>query len=233
MLPERDERMQKNYQGYRLDWENLRREWPLWVWMAVLLLAAVVVYPHLPERVPIHWNFQGQVDGYGSRAFGAFFAPLLCVGIYLLMLFLPLIDPKRQNYARFAGAYRLLRWGMVLFFSGLYLVTLLVSLGYLLDVGALVKAGVGMLLMLIGNFMGQFRHNYFVGIRTPWTLASEEVWDRTHRLSARLWVAAGLLLIALSPVGAVWAAYAYFALLMTVVFVPIVYSYWRFQKSAG
>ncbi|HHV63206.1 MAG TPA: DUF1648 domain-containing protein [Firmicutes bacterium] len=219
--------------GYGLKWETLRQDWPLWVWMAGLLVAGLFLYPILPERVPSHWNIRGEVDAYSSRAFGAFFAPLLNIGLYLLMLVLPLVDPRRENYARFAGAYRLLRWGIVLFGSGLYLVTILSALGYRVNVALGVKALVAILFILIGNFMGQLRHNYFVGIKTPWTLANEEVWRRTHRMAGPLWVVAGFLELALSPVQALWGSFLFFTLTAIMVVVPIVYSYLAFRRLAS
>ncbi len=220
----------KDNNAYRLDWNTLRKEWPLWILMAGLLLSAVLLYPHLPTQVPGHWNIHGEVDAYYPKAFGAFFPPLLALGLYLMLLFLPLIDPKRSNYQRFSGAYTAIRWGLVFFMGVLYVVTILVALGYPVKVGLAVKAMVSVLFLIIGNFMGQFRHNYFVGIKTPWTLANEEVWQRTHRLGAKIWVAGSLVCLAMAPVSAAWGAYVFFTSIMVMVIVPIVYSYLFFVK---
>ncbi|MDD3270102.1 MAG: SdpI family protein [Syntrophomonadaceae bacterium] len=216
--------------NYRLDWDTVKQDWPLWLVMAGLLLAAVLVYPHLPAKVPGHWNIHGEIDAYYPKSFGAFFEPLMVIAVYLLMLFTPLIDPKRNNYLRFAGAYRLLRWAVVLCFGLLYAATILVALGYPVNVALLVKASVAMLFIITGNFMSQFRHNYFVGIKTPWTLASEEVWQRTHRMGARIWVAGGLICLATAPVQASWGAYVFFIAVLVMVMVPMVYSYVVFHK---
>jgi len=180
--------------------------------------------------VPTHWNFQGQVDDYSSRAFGAFMIPLLNIGIYLMMLFMPLIDPRRDNYARFTGAYQYLRWGTVLFMSVLYGTTILSALGMQINIGMVVKGFVALLFILIGNFMGQMRPNYFVGIKTPWTLANEQVWEKTHRMSGKLWVGAGILELALAPVQALWGAYLFFGLVLAMAIIPIAYSYFIFRK---
>ena len=215
---------------YRLGWDTVKQDWPLWIFMAGFLAAGFILYPMLPEQVPSHWNVKGEVDRYSSRAFGAFFAPLLTVGIYLLMLVTPILDPRRANYTRFIGAYRFLRWGLVLFMGGLYVVTILVALGYELDVSLIVKAGVAVLFIIIGNFMGQFRHNYFVGIKTPWTLASEEVWQKTHRMAGKIWVVIGFLQLALAFVQASWSAALYVSLIAIMVIVPLVYSYLAYQE---
>lgn len=215
---------------YRLNWDNLKTEWPVWIVMAGLLLGAVLVYPHLPEQVPSHWNIQGEVDDYQGRFFGAFFFPLMIVGLYLLMLVLPVIDPRRENYARFRGAYTFLRWGFVIFMTILYGVTIAVALGYGVDVGWMVKAMVAGLFIIIGNYMGQFRHNYFVGIKTPWTLANEEVWQRTHRMGGKLWVICGLICLVVSPFNTTWAAVMFFGAIAVMTLVPMVYSYLLFAR---
>ncbi len=221
----------KAHDSYRLDWQLLKHDWPLWVIMAGLLLAAVLVFPHLPAKVPGHWNIHGEVDAYYPRIFGAFFPPLLAIGLYLLLLVLPLFDPRRENYRRFAGAYAFLRWAIVLFFGVLWVMTILFVQGYTVNIGLVVKALVSVLLIIIGNFMGQLRHNYFVGIKTPWTLASEEVWQRTHRLGARVWVAGGLVCLAMSGFQSAWAAYVFFATILLMAVVPIVYSYLIFRRA--
>ncbi len=224
---------EKNINSYRLEWKTLRRDWPIWILMAGILITAVWVYPHLPDKVPSHWNIHGQVDAYSSRTFGAFFEPLIVIGLYFLMLLMPLIDPKRDNYQRFSSAYTFLRWSLVILFSVLYVTTTLVALGYPLNVGFIVKAIVSILFIIIGNFMGQFRHNYFVGIRTPWTLANEEVWQRTHRLGSKIWVIGGLVCLAMSVVNSSWGAIIFFISLMGMTIIPIVYSYVIFEKLKG
>ncbi len=176
--------------------EELWKDWPLLVVLLGLMVTAFIVYPQLPERVPMHWNMAGEVDNYGSRFTGAFAIPLLTVAIYIGMVFMPLIDPKKANYAVFLKAYRAIRTGLVLFFVLLYILTIAFALGYEVDIARLVPLFLGILFIIIGNFLSQVRHNYFVGIKTPWTLASEKVWRRTHRLGGFVFVAAGVISIA-------------------------------------
>ncbi|RDV84715.1 SdpI family protein [Ammonifex thiophilus] len=212
-------------QDYTLSWGSLKPDWPLWLVLGGMLAAAFILYPLLPERVPVHWNWRGEVDGYGTRLQGAFTAPLLALGIYLLMLVTPLIDPRRRNYARFSGAYRLLRWGFVLFMAGIYGVWMAAALGYPVDIGLAVKMGISLLFLTAGNVMGQVRHNYFVGIRTPWTLASEEVWRRTHRLAGRVWVLGSLICLLLAFFQGLWSEITFFAVTTLMVLVPVVFSF--------
>mgnify|MGYP000937482999 FL=1 len=211
--------------SYRLDWQTLRRDWPLWVIMTGLVVTATLVYPHLPDQVPRHWDIHGNVDAYSSRLFGAFFPPLMSIGLYFLLLFTPLLDPKRDNYSRFAQGYTAIRWGVVLLLSILYVASILFALGYPINISFIVKGLVAGLFIMIGNYMGQFRHNYFVGIKTPWTLASEEVWQRTHRMASRIWVAFGLLCLVMSFIDAVWSGVVYFVAILLMVIIPSVYSF--------
>lgn len=206
-------------------------DWPLLLLILGSLIIGAALYPQLPERVASHWNFKGEVDGYSSRFWGAFGIPLMTAGIYVLMVVLPSIDPRRQNYEKFAGVYRLFKAIMVIFMIGLYLIVILSALGYRIPVDRAVTSGVSLLFIVLGNFMGQIRHNYFVGIKTPWTLASEEVWQKTHRLGGRLWVAAGLIGLAASlAAGGSTGGIIMAVSLGAAVVVPIAYSYLEFRR---
>lgn len=216
--------------GYKVNWDTFKEDWPLWVFMIGLIVTAIFIYPHLPEQVPSHWNLKGEVDSYMTRPQGAFAMPLLALSLYLMMILVPVIDPRRDNYFRFKNAYRLMRWSLVLFLGGLYILTMMFSLGYDVNISLVVKAGVALLLTMIGNFMGQFRHNYFVGIKTPWTLANEEVWSQTHRWGGRIWVLGGLICLAMSPLNALWANYLYFATIIVMAVLPMVYSYLLYRR---
>jgi len=209
---------------------QLRSDWPALLLLASSLIVAFIVYPYLPEKVPSHWNLYGEVDGYSSRFWGAFGIPLLNVAVYLLLLVTPLIDPRRDNYKLFAGSYQILKIALIALFTGLYAVVILSALGYDISINKVVPMGISLLIILIGNMMGRFRHNYFVGIRVPWTLASEEVWQKTHRLAAPLWVIAGILGFIGSMAGDPWVAVLLFVPLGVAVIVPVIYSFLLYQK---
>ncbi|QGP91322.1 SdpI/YhfL protein family protein [Neomoorella glycerini] len=181
---------------YRVSKEMITRDWPALVVLGAMLVAGILVYPHLPDLVPAHWNFRGEVDNYFSRFWGAFALPLMTGGIYLLMLFIPYLDPKRENYPRFELAYRVVRLGLVFFLAVLHTTVLVVALGGPASlVNRVVPLAVGILFILIGNYLPQARFNYFFGVRTPWTLASEEVWRRTHRFSGYAFILAGFMFV--------------------------------------
>jgi uncharacterized membrane protein len=194
------------------------------------LAAGVFLYDKLPDLVPSHWNFRGEIDAYSSRFWGAFGIPLLNAGIYIMMLLLPLIDPRRENYQKFAGAYRVFRMVFVVFMTGVYLLVIVSAFGARIPVDRLMMGGISLLFLILGNYMGQIRHNYFVGIRTPWTLANEQVWQKTHRLGGRLWVAAGLIGLGAALFGGIAGGIILGLSLGAATIIPIVCSYIEYKK---
>ncbi|MEW6574460.1 MAG: SdpI family protein [Bacillota bacterium] len=202
-------------EGYSLTWETLKPDWPLWVIIAGLFTGAIVVHLRLPEEMPLSW---------------ALFEPVMILGLYLLMLLVPLIDPWRKNYARFGGVYRLLRLVTVIFMAGTFTISKAEAVGYNIDTELIVNGSIALLFIITGNVMGQIRPNFFVGIRVPWTLANEEVWRRTHRLAAKLWVAGGLICLSLAPVRAPWGTHSFVLCMLVIVLVPIAYSYIIYRK---
>jgi len=175
---------------------NWRVELPLILLVAAMFAGALVVWPAAPEQIPVHWNAQGDVDRYGGKVEGLLLLPLMTLAIYLLTRYLPRIDPGRANYARFGGAYAAIRIGVLLLMAGVYAVVLAWVLKRPVDVSRLLPLAVGALFVLIGSVLGKVRPNWFVGIRTPWTMSSKISWVRTHRLGGWLFMALGVLFAA-------------------------------------
>jgi len=209
---------------------TLKKEWYLLALILATFLIGLYVYPDLPARVPTHWNIKGEIDGWSSKTFAVWFFPFLNLGIYFMMLVLPNIDPRRENYKRFAGVYNLIRIALQIFLAFIYLFTLYAAFGYEIKVDFFVRFSVSLLFLILGNYMGKIKHNYFVGIKTPWALANEEVWIKTHRFAGPLWVGAGALGMLLSFARAPWASYLTFASYAVMAFVPMIYSYLVFRK---
>jgi uncharacterized membrane protein len=210
----------------RLDW---REEWPHWVLIGGMFAWAAATWSTAPERFPVHWNLAGEVDRYGGKVEGLLVLPIITVGLYLLLIFLPRIDPGRVNYPRFAGAYRAIRLGLTGFLTAIYAVTQLAAYGYAVDVTLVIMVLAGLLFVLIGAILGQVRPNWFVGIRTPWTLSSERSWTLTHRFGGRLFVAIGLALIVAGLIRTPWALILAGVIVFGGVCWMILYSYiiWR------
>jgi uncharacterized membrane protein len=165
--------------------------------LAVALGAfALAVYGRLPARIPTHWDLSGEVDGWMPRFPGAFLMPATVAGLWAFFQVLPRIDPRAEHYERFTGTYWLLVNLSMLFLALIGVVSLGVPLGWGVDVGRVAVIGAGVLFVLIGNYLPRVRSNWWMGIRTPWTLSSESVWRRTHRLGGWTFVLAGLVVIA-------------------------------------
>ncbi|MCW8844303.1 MAG: SdpI family protein [Gammaproteobacteria bacterium] len=199
--------------------------------ISTLLAFATWIYPQLPDLVPSHWNSQGQVDGYMAKPWGVFLLPALTVGIYLMFLVLPLISPHGFRMEKFGNVVRLFQTVMVLFMSLVAVTALLAARGDDVPVSNITLGGTGMLLLVLGNYMGKVRKNFFIGIRTPWTLASDEVWTRTHRLGGWMFSAGGLLLM----LGSFSALDTRLILTVVVIvaLVPVAYSFLLYRRLEG
>lgn len=212
---------------------NIKKEWPLIVLLLIPLVAAIFLYPHMPEQVPIHWNVHGEVDDYGSRMFGTFFLPILNIALYLMFVIMPNFDPKRENYKKFESSYYVIRLTMHLLFAFLFGITAAASLGYPLNVGKWIAAAVAIMFIVMGNTMGRIRHNYFVGFKFPWTLANEEVWKKTHQMGAKAMVLGGV--VALLGILLTEGTMS-FVILMAGIFIPMIfmtaYSYLLYKSVA-
>lgn len=163
--------------------------------LVLALLSAFYFHAHFPAQVPTHWSAAGMPDDWSSSGFAAFFFPLLMLGIYLLLLFLPYLDPRRDRYHEFRGAYHWIKFYLVFFMLILYFLTSLSGLGVPVSIGFWVPVLVGALFIILGRYLSSLKYNWFIGIRTPWTLSSERVWDQTHKVGSKLFMLAGVAII--------------------------------------
>ncbi|MCB9802728.1 SdpI family protein [Candidatus Nomurabacteria bacterium] len=196
----------------------------------VVIVLAIYFYPLLPAKVASHWNFAGEVDGWSSKNFQVIFLPLLTLAVYLLFQFLPRLDPKKMNYAQFGSAYKIMQFVFLLFFAILFVVTSLANLGWNLPIGTVVSSLIGVMFIIFGFLMPKFKSNWFIGIRTPWTLSSDSVWQKTHELAKYMFIIAGAMFIFISylPEGLMSPA---FVLLIVLLLIPVIYSYFLFKKE--
>ncbi len=197
------------------------------LWMAIMAAAALIysaiIAPSLPDIVPIHWNIHGQPDGWGSRWVNLLMAPGIMMLMLVLTIVLPAISPKNFSLRDSELAFCML---MVIVCGFLGLVHILLQRAVLhpgFDFSRILVAGVFLLFALMGNLMGKLRKNFWAGVRTPWTLASDRVWVATHRHAARLWVGMGIAGAILTLFGAPLAAL--FVLLMVGGLWPVIQSY--------
>ncbi len=197
---------------------------------ALSLAGLAALYGRLPESIPSHWNLSGRVDGWSPR-WSIFVQGALPLGLYLLMRLIPRIDPRAESHAQHERAYGILSLTVSLGFIPIAWISAAAALGADIDSGALVRVVIGLMFAVIGNFLGKLRSNYFIGIRTPWTLADDEVWRKTHRRGGAVFVAAGLLAAAtaLVPSPALGSIIGFGAILGASAYV-VIYSYLEFRR---
>jgi uncharacterized membrane protein len=210
--------------------ENLKKEFPI---IGVVLLPFIYLaylWNSLPEKVPIHWNYKGEIDDWGTKysLVGVLF--LLPVFTYVLMLLIPKIDPKKR-IEFMGGKYYQIKFVLVVFMSVLALYIIHSSNSQTLSSPNIVLVLIGLLFMALGNYFKVIKQNYFLGIKTPWTLESEEVWKLTHILAGKLWIVGGLLIVIFSLVFPENINFYLFITITAIIsIVPIVYSYRIFKK---
>ena len=205
---------------------------------AVALVAGLVsawAYPRLPPQVATHWNLRGQPDGYSAKLWAVLLLPLVILGLRGLLSVLPRIDPKGENYRKFAHTYWLIFNGVILFMGVLHLAILGYGLGAPVRMDRVASAGLGILLIVVGNYLTRVEPNWFIGIRTPWTLSSDGVWRRTHRVGGWIFVVGGALIVLTLFVGAGAMMPILLGTIALVTAVPVVLSYlwWRRERDAA
>ncbi|WP_416728645.1 SdpI family protein [Fictibacillus sp. JL2B1089] len=193
--------------------------------IALSVLIGVFAYPYLPDQMPMHWNINGEVDGYWDKQYAAFFPPLLMIVLMVLFIFMPRIDPKKENYKKFSGSYTIFITIMNVFFLLLQSVTISYGLGVNIDISLVVNLGIGLLFIVLGNYLPRIKHNYFIGVRTPWTLANEKTWRKTHQLSGKLFVVAGILLVAISFLPGIYKFTGMLVVVVATVLISTIASY--------
>ncbi len=194
--------------------------------VAAMFVAGALAYSHLPEVVPTHWDFEGQPNGWSPKWFGVWLIPGLSLLFLVLFQVLSRLDPKRQNYENFKKPWAVIQTSILAMLAYMYAVTMGVTFypAYNAMVGRLVVLGIGLLFVVLGNYMGKVRQNYFIGLRTPWTLNDPEVWQKSQRISGWAFVLCGLVAVIESLV---WMAvpYVFFGAIALTVIVPVAYSY--------
>lgn len=205
-----------------------------WVVLSIVvlqILIALVAYPFLPAQIPSHWNIAGEVDEYLPKAIGLAIFPVVSIFIYFLVRFLIGLGPRlgKQNQRANIQIISIVLVGEVLLMLVLELVTIAAALRVAVNMNFILSITLSALFIFMGNYFGKFRRNFWAGIRTPWTLASDPVWERTHRIGGWLFVAMGLLglLMSFIPFLQLWGL---LGLLLLVTLFLFVYSYVIFHR---
>jgi uncharacterized membrane protein len=194
----------------------------------VAAVASVALYSRLPASVPTHWDLQGQPNGETAKPIGPFVGPLLMLGIVVLFAALPKISPRGYLLEQSPRTTAALEFLTVAFVGVMHGVVLLGAAGIVVSMKLVLDLAAGLLLIGLGNYMSKLTRNFFFGIRTPWTLASEEVWLRTHRLGGLVLVAAGVVLLAGAPFGIPPAVII--TVIAVAAAIPVLYSYVIYRR---
>ena len=191
------------------------------------IVAGLILWNHLPEQMPSHWGMDGQVNGWSGKAFGVFGLPLILLAVHWLCALATFYaDPKKQNHTE--KILHLVLWVTPVLSLLLHSFVYAAALGVAVDMNMMMPIFLGLLFTVIGNYLPKCKQNYTIGIKIPWTLDSEENWNKTHRFAGILWVIGGLSVLVLGLFGAVWA---YIPIMMGMAIVPVVYSFLLYRKG--
>ncbi len=208
-----------------------------WIIAVVLTAAAWALsawlYPSLPQRIPTHWNFEGKVDGWGDKSWATFLVPGMMVAFLVLFVFLPALSPRHFEVDVFRSTYLYILVLISCLFLYMHGVILLATWQEVragpkfMDIGRALIGGMFLFFALLGNVMGKVRKNFYIGIRVPWTLASDRVWNDTHRLAAWLMVAGGIIgfLLVIAGLPIPWSI----GILIATFLIPVVYSFVHYK----
>lgn len=204
-----------------------------WRWQDTLIVIlglasltyALINYGKLPQELPAQFGITGKVNRYWDKNIAIAVSALLGIALPLLMQFTRSIDPKRENYKKFENAYAMSRLAIGVLFNLMLVLTVAYGLGKDINVGKIAIGAVGIMFLALGNYMPQVKDNYLFGVRTAWTLASPEVWRKTHRLSGGMWMVGGVLIFAGAFLSGVWSQVLIIAALVLAIVVPILYSW--------
>jgi len=199
------------------------------IW-TVSIIMSIAFYSQLPEKVDSHWNAQGEVNGQISKFWGAFLSPVLILGIFLLFYIIPKIDPLKDNIKKFQNVYHGLILVIIIFLFLIHLQTLLWNSGVKINPANTTPAIVGLIFLYLGFTLKKLKRNWFIGIRTPWTISSDMVWKKTHELGSKLFLIVGIITLT----GLLFPTYSFWLLLVPVfasVLILFVYSYLEYRKE--
>ena len=193
------------------------------------VLIGIICWNRLPEVMATHFGFNNEANGFSSKAFAVFGLPLILLAVLWVGAFVTAHDPKRQNIS--PKMFSLMLWIAPVISLVAATTIYPVNLGYELDIAFFSELLVGLMFIIIGNYLPKARQNYTIGIKIPWTLANEENWNRTHRLAGYLWMICGILMILISLTRFIPAEWLV-GIFLIMVLVPCIYSFWLHAEKA-
>lgn len=199
----------------------------------ISVIVWLFAYQHLPAQLPVQWGMDGQVNRYASTFSAFLLLNGILVAVYAMMLFLPRLDPKKGNYNKFTRTYSIMCNVFIALFLAISIVTVLAGIGTPISINRVVPVAVGILFMILGNYMQTIKPNWFVGIKNPWTISNDEVWRKTHHLGGRLFIGGGLLFIIEPFLPRSVSSILLVGFIVVLVGVPMAYSYILHKRIVG
>ena len=190
------------------------------------ILAGLYLWNTLPEQVPSHWDVNGEIDGWSSKPFFVFGLPCIMLAFQWLCVLVTAADPKKANHSD--KVLHLVLWIIPVLSIVMSAMAYMVALGHSVRVEVIMPLIIGLVFTIIGNYMPKCKQSYTIGIKIPWTLHSEENWNRTHRFAGRLWLVCGLGIMLTAFVGGFWV---FLTIVLVMVIAPTVYSYLLHRKG--
>ena len=208
----------------------IKRNLRILIITSVIILLPIVIglilWNQLPESVPTHWNFQGEIDGYSSKAFVVFGLPLMMLAFQWICVVATNADPKKSNHPE--KVLHLVFWLIPIITVGMSIATYLAALGQNIRMEVIMPIVLGFVFVIVGNYLPKCKQNYTIGIKIPWTLESEENWNKTHRFAGILWVIGGIVIMCTSFFG---GFLLFFPIVLVLAIVPFVYSFILYKKG--
>lgn len=193
------------------------------------MIFSILLYNKLPEKIPTHFNINGEVDSYGSKLFVCILLPIILCIVNILLNIILNNDPKKQNHNEtLLNISKFIIPLMSLIFIPS---SILISLGFNINIAIIAPIFISIIFILIGNYLPKCRPNYTMGIRLPWTLNNENNWIKTHRLSGFLWVISGLILLLTTLINKNLSFYVLIISIILTVIIPCIYSFILYKKS--
>jgi uncharacterized membrane protein len=186
-------------------------------------------YPQMSSKVASHWDIEGNADGYMSKFWGLFLMPIISLGLFLLFLLLPKIDPLKNNINKFRKYFDYFVFFFILFLFYLFVLTILWNLGWRFNMSQVLAPAFGLLFLYVGFLLGKAKRNWFIGIRTPWTLSNNKVWERTHEIGAKLFMASGIIIFLGLFLPDYLLLFVFISLGITLIY-TVGFSYFEYQK---
>ncbi|WP_242218011.1 SdpI family protein [Bacillus cereus group sp. BfR-BA-01380] len=200
--------------------------------ISITIFAWIISWPHLPDTIATHWS-GNTPDGYSSKLTGMLLMVGIMIGTYILLNVVPKIDPKRENYKKFSKSFAMITYSVLVVLFIVNIDIIASGLGYDLRINRFSGLLVGVLFLVIGNYLPQCKPNYFIGIRTPWTLSNEEVWRKTHRFSGKVFMILGIIMCGSIFAPVTWGSYIILTVVLGGVVITMLYSYLAYKKEMG